>query len=434
MRLYTCAILLVLLFLICEIVASSSYYKKCKSKKRHSKRKSHRSSRSCRISRKRLGNGKRTKTTVTLRRNAPDVVRIRGVAPITTARDDRVRKTGRNQRNPTVIRVSSVSKARFSGGTLGRVLNNGRVMDPYAPRQLIRGAVGTTWVNVEFGNIGMPVNKLFLVESDVNIVVRVLDLFCAGDIFDVYTIQKNTRTLLGTTSYVQSDNCDTITADPDHAWDHGQWSRGEFVLKPGRYTIMLVPHSSPYGGGSAAIRFDEETEDPSNEIPESSEWEGADQASKDSGISASSDDSSTSVSNSDSDSDSDYYSSSSEASGSGSSDSRDSGDSAERGTATKTTCKGINGFTVVQGIYKARNMEDACASYGGAAALTSSKTHKRSVLKTLQDCVVPGTSLWIASYSGASKKHYYAVTLEGPDKVSVADVSSGRKLGVLCLN
>lgn len=416
MRLYTFVILsFVLLFLASEIAASSSYHKKCKTKK-HKKRKDRRSCRIRRSIRRHRGSGKRPKTVVTVRRRAPTVVRIRGDTPLPTVRDSRVGQKARNQRRPTVIRVGSVGTTRLAGGTLGRVLNNGRVMDMYAPKQLIRDAVGTTWINVEFGNIDTPVNKLFLVESDVNIVVRVVDLFCTGDIFDVYAIAKDKKTLLGTTSSVQSDNCETTTADADHAWSHGQWSRGEFILNPGRYKIMIVPHSSPYGGGSAAVRFDEEADDPLGEVLDGSEWETGDEASTDDSASASSS------------SDSSYYSS----------DDTDDSGSDESEVSTKRTaksiCKGTSGFTVVKGAYRAKDMEDACEGYGQAAVLTASTAHKRSVLKTLQACVKPDTSLWIASYTGASSKYYYAVTREGQNTVNVADFPARSEFGVLCLN
>lgn len=431
MKLYVCVLVcFAFLLLVNEIAASSSYYKKCKNKK--SKRhKRHHSSHKHRSGRKHRGSSKRAKTVVTVHRREPTVVRIREAVPLTKVgtRKVMVGQRVRKQRRPTVIRSSSVGTAKLTGGSLGRILNNGRAMDLYAPKQLVRDAIGTTWINVEFGNIDVAVNKIFLVESEVNIVVRVVDLFCTGDMFDVYAISKSKKTFMGTTSAVQSDNCETTTADADHAWEHGQWSRGEFVLNPGRYKVMLVPHSSPYGGGSAAIRFDEEDEDASEELLDGSEWESADETATDESTSGSDDNTS--------DSDSDYYSSSDSSYDSSSSTGSDGSEPDDASNPVKqkagSSCKGTDGFTVVWGDYKAGNIKSPCRRYGAAAVITDSLAHKRAVLETLKACVNPGTSLWIASFAGRTSNRHYAVTLESDKTVNVAQFSPSRKFAVLCL-
>lgn len=113
--------------------------------------------------------------------------------------------------------------------------------------------VGQGWYNFTFTNVHSYANRNFLFQSNVQTVLRLTDVFCAGDVFQVFDWGK----FLFQTSAVNT-TCDNYTPLPDVAWPSIGWSSGYYFLDPGCHNITIQVIDSPYTAGAANIRVDYE--------------------------------------------------------------------------------------------------------------------------------------------------------------------------------
>lgn len=169
------------------------------------------------------------------------------------------------QRTPTVIRTrpggrkptrntACCKPAIADDRANGRL--NGLIMDAAARRIIVSDWIGQGWINVPFGTHDTPASKVFTLRPTRAVLVEAVDLFCVGDVFRIVAEQQGTRARayeMHTTS-VAADGCSLTTPVPDDAFASEQWSRGQFKLPRGSYTLTIYAHSSPYDGGSMAVR------------------------------------------------------------------------------------------------------------------------------------------------------------------------------------
>jgi hypothetical protein len=88
--------------------------------------------------------------------------------------------------------------------------------------------------------------------------LRITDMYYNGDRFAVYNVYNGIDPeLILETPHVDSDSTQRRITDAQAAFKSvGVWSHAEAFLAPGKYHIVIKPRSSPFGGGTAAIRFD----------------------------------------------------------------------------------------------------------------------------------------------------------------------------------
>lgn len=124
---------------------------------------------------------------------------------------------------------------------------------------LLSGVVGAGWVRVLFGRAGTYASRSFSVYSPTKaVVVRVVDLYCPGDVFALVAGRPGGGPLrrLARSSHATGDRCATSTPDEEAALRSGAWSALQVQLPPGRYVLSVEALASPHGGGEAAVRFD----------------------------------------------------------------------------------------------------------------------------------------------------------------------------------
>ena len=86
--------------------------------------------------------------------------------------------------------------------------------------------------------------------------VTFVDLYCKGDYFLVITTEVATGDFgYYTTSPPDAVSCDSWTADPETALATGFSSLIIMLPTTGNYTFQMIPLSSPYGGGTASMRY-----------------------------------------------------------------------------------------------------------------------------------------------------------------------------------
>lgn len=166
------------------------------------------------------------------------------------------------QRAPTAISVRLPKRGgglRSATGRRGRATesrSNGAVIDTAVRRSIVGDWIGQGWISVPFGAQNTPTNKIFTLHAARAVLVEAVDLFCMGDAFRIVAELQSARPRVYEmyTSNVVADGCSLTTPDADEAFASGQWSRGQFELPRGSYILTVYAHSSPYGGGSMAIR------------------------------------------------------------------------------------------------------------------------------------------------------------------------------------
>jgi hypothetical protein len=135
---------------------------------------------------------------------------------------------------------------------------NGKPLDYEKDPKQALDTLNEGWQLFAFAEVGAPASPSFIVSSKGNYVrVQVTDLFAPGDRFAVYSVEGKYERLLLETAMVDADARHSRISDPGKAFKARDiWSSGEAILKPGKYEIIVRPRSSPYSGGTAAIRFD----------------------------------------------------------------------------------------------------------------------------------------------------------------------------------
>ena len=111
-----------------------------------------------------------------------------------------------------------------------------------------------TWTTTDVGGTG-SVSAVVTFESSTPVLLRVTDAFCRGDEFTVY----DRGVAIFDTSKVGTDpSCDDmprITRGPG-AWGDHSYSKGKFLLEPGRHRVKIRITDSPFGAASAFLRID----------------------------------------------------------------------------------------------------------------------------------------------------------------------------------
>ncbi|PJF19011.1 hypothetical protein PSACC_01178 [Paramicrosporidium saccamoebae] len=311
-------------------------------------------------------------------------------------------------------------------------------------------------------------------------VIRIVDLFCIGDVYKVMVVDGDRYRVLGETNSVKSDNCKTTTVDPDVAWEDGFWSRGEFVLDPGRHTIVLAAVSSPYGGGTFALRVDEEEgtevyDDEEDDEDEEEEDDYDDESTEDVTV----DDDEESIAKKNPSSSGKWtkarkvrYRTNARKVTSRSKPRRParrtkprkstrrtktrqstSSRKAHTGITRRSTknsrpvsranvgiasirgvCIGINGFVVIDKAVPATRMDAICGKYDWTAAqLSSSKNVKQAAIATLKECVEPQSTVWIGGYNQHDPKSFYGATLSSTGQVEINTWKPDTPFPVMCL-
>jgi hypothetical protein len=112
------------------------------------------------------------------------------------------------------------------------------------------------WTLFDWGFVGegQPIEEPFTFSSSAPVVVKVTDVLCRGDQFEVFDFGVS----IGTTPAVPVQECDTepFVGDPDVAFEDPSFSHGSFVLGPGSHSITIVVIADPFGFGSGYIRVD----------------------------------------------------------------------------------------------------------------------------------------------------------------------------------
>lgn len=111
--------------------------------------------------------------------------------------------------------------------------------------------IGTGWYNFTFANSGSYANNQYHYITDKKTLLKVTDVFWAGDTFAVF----DNGTLLVMTDPVPASNT-TYTALPDVAFSSIGWSSMYAYLPPGEHLITIITVNSPYNAGGASIRAD----------------------------------------------------------------------------------------------------------------------------------------------------------------------------------
>lgn len=122
-------------------------------------------------------------------------------------------------------------------------------------KSILSDWIGTGWVLVPFGETNMIAPKTFSIKSGRHVRVDAVDLHCIGDRFRLEASDMDSDLVYEMlTSREKADGCHLRSADPQQAWEDGEWSQGTLKLPPGRYSIKVFVESSPYGGGTMALR------------------------------------------------------------------------------------------------------------------------------------------------------------------------------------
>jgi len=125
-------------------------------------------------------------------------------------------------------------------------------------------AVGEGWVEFGFDDVGSPASgNPYTFTALGSVVLKVTDAFLSGDRFEVFVNAVSA----GETS-APGNVGDQIGGDFDGAFADARWSSGMWMLGPGNYSIDIFTTVSPHGGGTAALRVDDEV----NPVPEPSTY------------------------------------------------------------------------------------------------------------------------------------------------------------------
>lgn len=154
---------------------------------------------------------------------------------------------------PRTYRYAPYRHVRAARGLRGA--RNGPVAHAGQTKSILADWIGTSWVLVPFGDASLPAPKMFSIKSDRHVRVDAVDLYCIGDRFRLEAAEVDSDYVYEmVTSRERADGCQLRMADPQQAWKYRGWSRGTLKLPPGHYTIKVFAESSPYGGGTMALR------------------------------------------------------------------------------------------------------------------------------------------------------------------------------------
>ena len=112
------------------------------------------------------------------------------------------------------------------------------------------------WTYFLFTNVGVPVTPNFIIPPSghpIDSQIQVVDLFCAGDIFQLF---NNGSELLSSISPPYAVDCQLSTDDPNLAISQEYWSRLLTDVYPDTsYNLTIYATASPWSAGKAAIRW-----------------------------------------------------------------------------------------------------------------------------------------------------------------------------------
>jgi hypothetical protein len=111
------------------------------------------------------------------------------------------------------------------------------------------------WTPFNWGSDGRNIEGPFTFSSPKPTLVRITDVACRGDRFQVFDF----GTSIGTTPAVPADQvgeCDPYITDPDIAFQDPSYTQGSFGLSPGSHSITIVAITNPFDAGTGFIRVD----------------------------------------------------------------------------------------------------------------------------------------------------------------------------------
>lgn len=162
------------------------------------------------------------------------------------------RRTGRT--NPTKKKGSAPPTNSERDGENG----NGKKLDYTKEQYPIPDAMNSGWHLFKFGRVGQEARPTFAIKSKEKFIrMRITDMYYPGDRFIVYDKIGSRPEVIIETPSADCDGRHKRITDPNGAFkSKGIWSKAEVMLPPGQYHIVIEPLSSPFEGGTAAIRFD----------------------------------------------------------------------------------------------------------------------------------------------------------------------------------
>lgn len=175
-----------------------------------------------------------------------------------------------DERRPSMQHYTSIHQTTFRGVRRTAAKHpNGKPLDYEKTPKTNLDPINDGWQLFAFAEAGAPSSPIFTVNSKEQYVkIQITDLFSTGDRFAVYSVEGKYERLLLETSMVDADGRHSRVSDPAKAFKANDiWSSGQVIIKPGKYEIIIRPRSSPYGGGTAAIRFDHVTGLDGRQVP-----------------------------------------------------------------------------------------------------------------------------------------------------------------------
>lgn len=135
---------------------------------------------------------------------------------------------------------------------------NGKKLDYTKEQYPIPDAMNSGWHLFKFGRVGQEARPTFAIKSKTKFIrMRITDMYYPGDRFVVYNKIGSRPEMIIETPPADCDGRHKRITDPNAAFKSlGIWSKAEIILPPGQYHIVIEPLSSPFEGGTAAIRFD----------------------------------------------------------------------------------------------------------------------------------------------------------------------------------
>jgi hypothetical protein len=127
------------------------------------------------------------------------------------------------------------------------------------------------WTEFFFSEVGqLPFSRwTFDISSGQKFTLQVVDSFCTGDRFEASRrFDNGQEEILFSTPPVPFNpviadeirlggnvNCTPFTTDAETAWASSSWSKGQRILEPGNYKLILKSLLAPYGSGGAFLRL-----------------------------------------------------------------------------------------------------------------------------------------------------------------------------------
>ncbi|MDX6594257.1 MAG: hypothetical protein QOJ13_3453 [Gaiellales bacterium] len=111
-----------------------------------------------------------------------------------------------------------------------------------------------TWTVFDVGGTG-SVSVVYTFRSTTPVLLRVTDAYCRGDEFTVY---DRGLPIFDTSTVGTDPSCDdkpNLSRGPG-AWADQSYSKGKFLLEPGRHRVKMKITDSPFGAASAFLRVD----------------------------------------------------------------------------------------------------------------------------------------------------------------------------------